>query len=648
MPSPEDACTRQAEVLRELDRIAPGAPMLALGQTVFWDEPMKAGVVQTLREAGSTRKFYAGVHDTDYFAKLPTEGKAGGFAAFPHNDTTTQALWSAAGEFAQLFGSETVVTRDRLYQAGVKVGRIAHERPGLLDTATEAWGWRGVVRLGDHTHITADTPIGPVFGSLYNTLTWAVESSLEQIAGDKEASRRAADELLGHICDQSSTDGSVAAYYRDLIPFLYRFVSGEDVPIETTATTELLRLNSNTHHLRRFDLLRKFVEPETRELSRQAYDNVVRGTEMYTLDRFGSWAVPFDVIVPGHGRGTLRIAPKALVIMTPNPVFVTLKKPVESVEDLAAALERKFGPECSVIGKAITLIGLLAREFVFVFHESASGYVQRTRSLLSALYPPEDRFNPILRVKYSPWDALSAVKQWFKLPEPMRGPFGTDDICSGTFSKRWCDVVQSQRRLLSELETLRRPADFIQWLADRYHGTWALLGEEYLELHERFRELQETICRFQSERRDVFAEIRNLRKRRNETYHAMGVHWRAEIFEKEATPEANARRQEYRAELDLISDELSQKIGQWQELLAMQESIVSNAETRGLHERRRHIEFEAELKRVSLVRDAVTTAEGLIHSGYRPSAWWFPLVSPDGSWFQETRRRAEYYLESLQ
>src|SRR5690348_12275153 len=91
------------EALAELEQIAPGAPFLALGQTVFWDEPMKSGIALSSRRLGYHRPFVAGVHDTDYFAKLPSgRRQPGKFQAFPHNDTTTKGIWSAAGEFSTL------------------------------------------------------------------------------------------------------------------------------------------------------------------------------------------------------------------------------------------------------------------------------------------------------------------------------------------------------------------------------------------------------------------------------------------------------------------------------------------------------------------------------------------------------------------
>jgi hypothetical protein len=48
-----------------------------------------------------------------------------------------------------------------------------------------------------------------------------------------------------------------------------------------------------------------------------------------------------------------------------------------------------------------------------------------------------------------------------------------------------------------------------------------------------------------------------------------------------------------------------------------------------------------------LIREAVISSEGLLKSGHRPSAWWFPVVSPNGDWFNHAVGRARYYLEQL-
>jgi len=649
----EDRCPSQAKALSQLDEIAPGVPLLALGQTVFWDEPVKGGLALALQKMGAPRALVAGVHDTDYFAKLPggQESKPV-FKALPHNDASTRGLWSAAGEFSALFGSETVITREQYQQAGLKVGKVVGARPGILEQATEAWRWRGLVMLGGEAKITADLPLRQVMDGLCETLDWAIQETLSTLeptsCGEKVG---AADRLRQLVCEagESEPNETLAGFYRKLIPQVYAFAAGEHVALDTTTTTELLRFNSERCDLRRFDTLALFVAPETREAACRAYNEVVAGTETYTLDRFGSGAIPFELVIPNVGRGTIRLGNRAIIIMTPRPQFISIKKPISSLAELARAIEAKFGANCTLVGKAITLIGMLAREFVFVFHEGASGYVKQTVRLHQRLQKlrPDLEFYPVLRVAYSPWDHLSHCCAWFRLPEPLRDPFGVEEISGASFAARWREVATEQERLLARLGRLSRPLELIRFLGQSAGGSWKSLAEQYDGVHQRLERLHKQVRKLKEARRAINQRLRDLRHQRRDTELAMGRHWREKIFEKPASDADWAERRRFQHRLRELAQAIASAKQEWGELRRRQDELVTSAEVQRAHELRRNIELEAELKRMSLIRSAVIASKGLRHAGHRPSAWWFPLVCPSGEWFRATVAHAQYSIEPL-
>lgn len=643
-------CLDLEGALDALDRVAPGTPLLALGQTIFWDETVKAGLA--LLAHGRGRRFVAGVHDTDYFAKLPS-GRRGGprFAVIPHNDTTTKGLWSAAGEFSTLFGSETVVTRDILTRAGLRVDRLQEERPGILDEATEAFGWRGVVSRDDATPVTAELPFDDVFPALHEAFDWALDGALAAVAGpSRPVALAKADALRAVFCDPERHGGSLSDFYQRLLPEMLRFVAGEAVPTEITATTRLLAFRRDTAGLPRFALLDLFLRPDTAETACAAYDEALReGSGQYALAQFGTGAIPFDLVVPGRGRGTIRIGRRGIVINTPRPLFLSLKKPLSGVAELAGMIEDAWGPDCAVVGKAVALIGMLAREHVFVFHEGASSYVTASRRLheiLARAGHPQP-VHPILRVRYDAWTALRTTDGWLKLPAPLGRPFGAEEIRATSFAGRWRDVGAGQDALLKELGASRSPLELIRFLDRRLQGGWLTLATEYEELHRRLGGLQAALCDLRQERRRLYEEHRVLKEEREVAERASGAHWRAAIFEKEPTEEDVAERARLRAAVDEALARTVEWRGRVAEHRRRWQAKVTEPEILSAHARRGEVEFEAELARLRLVREAVTAGKGLRAAALRPSGWWFPLVSPNGAWFRETVRTAEAYLEPL-
>jgi hypothetical protein len=644
----------QAEALRELERLAPDAPFLALGQTVFWDEPMKAGLALALRRHGTGRRFLAGVHDTDYFAKAGVASSRDGrpFKALPHNDTSTKGLWSAAGEFSALFGSETVVTKDRLAAAGVKVTRIDAARPGLLDELTEAWGWRGVVSARPEPRVTAEKPFDPLFPTLFETLDWAVTTTLSLVAGPATARAGAAAEaFLAVACDAAdeARGGTLGDYFEALAPKVYDWVAGEPLGLETTRTSSLLKLTAETASLPRFALLGAFLDPKTGETARRAYDEAVAGSEIYPLARFGPGALPFDVFVPGHGRGTLRLGRRGGLVMTPKPLGFSFKKAPTSPTELATLLERRFGPGCAVVGKAVTLIGMLAAEHVFVFHTGASSYVTRSRALHQNLRRAglNLNFNPILRINYEPWEHVSECDVWFRLPEPLRRPFGADEVSSLSLGRRWRRVAEEQQAVLARLAGLRRPTELVAFLDSALGGRWSCLADQFAEAHGVFGDLNARVAAIKAEKAVLSAKLKVVKADLDAAERAKGRHWRERIFDSDPTPEDLAERRRLSDRTAALAAEARNVRAAWRELDQEQSRLVSSEEVQQARELRASLALEAELMRARLVREAVLASDGLTKSGHRPSAWWFRVVCPDGGWWRKTVEAATYTVEPL-
>jgi hypothetical protein len=635
------------EVLAQLDAIAPCTPLLALGQTVFWDEPMKAGVALLAK----SRPFIAGAHDTDYFARhAGSVGKSGAlYRAIPHNDTTTKGFWSAAGEFSSLFGSETVIDREFLSSHGVRLGKLSAARPGILDSLTEAFGWRGIAATGD-APVSGEIPLAEVFGTLRQTLEWAILQSLEAISEpERFLARERADRLLEMVDVRAASCRTLGELYVALLPDVYAFAAGEEVQLTATATTELLRFNRATFGLPRFDLVGHFINPATRDLACAAYNRAVARSEMYSLDRFMSGAIPFDLFIPGRGRGTIRIANRAIIIMTPVPTFIALAQPLKSLADLADAIERKLGPYCVLLGKAVTLIGMLAREMIFVFHEGASSYVHRSRSFHAYLGEAgiPHSVNPILRVRYSTWTAMGHCHAWLRLPDPLQGPFGAEELCAPSLAARRPEVRAQQLQLKQDLAQRRRPVELIRYLRDSASASWNCLAAEYEGLHGQLSALESQIASLREQRHARWRRVHELKAARVAAEKAKGEHFRQFIFEKQPTPHELKERDRLGADVDAIVHESARLRKEMKELLEQQGRLAREPEILQAHDRRRAIELEAELKRVKLLRSARIAASGLDRAELRPCAWWFPVVCPDGGWFRETIRTAQAYLETL-
>lgn len=609
--------------------------MLALGQTVFWDEPMKASLLHYLQASQPHRPFLFGVHDTDYFGRahtraIPPSAYVGdGFALLPHNDGTTRALWASAGEISQLFGCEIFPTRAQYRQVGASIERLArrapNERQALIDSLTEAWGWRGLVTTDTHPMPIAEVPLSRVLPALDALLRWGLEGTLQRLASpeQRQVAQARAEQLLSAVHQRARAlpDGTLADLYLYLYPEFLRALIG-DIPetVGFTRTTELLRFNVDTAHLPRFRLLTLFLNPDTRPLCENAYNACVAGSEIYTLDHFGEGAIPFDLLVPHQGRGTLLITERYLTVLMPEPKVVRLSAPIHSAQDLADLVELHFGRECVLVGKAITLVSMLAHEFLFVFNERGSPYLKRTTTMDRHLRQAgvDLSLYPIVRVRYPTWDSLASVPcVHLRLPDHLASAFGQEELCSQEFARRWSQVVATQSNLLQRLGTLRSPRALMRFLAEYEHQEWEARLAQYEAI--------------QAHLKTIGAQAEHLRQQSHQLYETRRQLKQTLQQNPSRTAEIAPALQQIRSRIRALNRQRLQ-IGRTEPALSLRRQAQG-------------IQNEAEYARARLARSAILIAEGLPYTNARPASWWFQIIAPE--WFRTCAKNIRISVESL-
>lgn len=674
------------EVLGTVHRAYPNVSLLALGQTIFWDEPTKAMLLPAMRNLNLDKEFIFAVHDTDYFGKLPAgthvpeHADFSGFAMLPHNDGSTKGLWSAAGEISQMFGSETIPTRTRYIEAGVPFEKIARYYPGeretLIETMTEAWGWRGLVNLQDDSITVRDLPLSRVLPALNALLAWGFQNSIELFvepdrrARAKEHAQAILDSLHRHALGHP--DWSLSDFYSHMVSHILEWLIGECPPnVKFSTSSRLLQFNTQTAALSRFRLLNLFLNPETRSVMEEAYNRAVRGSEIYTLDRFGEGGLPFDLLIPGRGRGTILLTERYLMIQTSDPVIIRLPEPVQTVEQLAQIIEQHLGEQCVLIGKAVTLISMIAHEFMFVMNERSSPYIRRTKQLHALMEKRGIAWTvyPILRLQYAVWDSIGADCTWLRLPDHLAGTFGQQEVCTPSFARRWRAVIMEQQSLLSELSHTTRPRELLCLLEERVGGSWAIQRKEYDQLQTHLQEVHSQVAQLQEKMRTLYQQIKSLKAERAQTERLKGEHFRrflmplreqmwnlyahgvragAPVQELETRMlQHYPQRAAFDSHLLNIRDKIQANWTQLRELNEQRLQLERDSQTQQVRQRVRQIEREAELARMGLVRNAILTAEGLSLTNARPAWWWFYLLSPGGKWFRANAEKTKAYLDEL-
>lgn len=691
--SDDSHCTPSAQtLLRELPERFPGVPLLALGQTALWDEPTKASLRRLLDHVAPQTEMVVAAHNTDYFAKLPGHPSSAGdsdYAVVPHDDAKTRGLWSAAGEMSSFFGSEDVPTRHEIEKhGGVSMGKVlsyVEDKNALLSELTTAWGWTGIIYTRWDKKISADVPLAEILPTLISQIesTFSNSASLLKSSARAENAIGLGRTIRGWVESFAATHASASLtdLYADLLPRFYALLLGDEpANLSVSSTVELLRFNTATACLPRFAFVDLFLNPATRKPALNAYNFAVGGSGAYTLDSFGEGALPFDVVIPGRGRGTLAITSDGAVsvLFSPQPLIVCPPGKAcapSSVADLAKLLEAELGPDITLVGKAVALLPMLAAEFIFAFHEGASSYSDRTATMLSEMRRrnlPVPVVYPILRVQYATWDALAAVpveagdiNDALNLPPYLQQTLGRASIGFEDFALCWRRAVSFAERDLETLRELRSPRELLSYLTEEHNGDWDEKSREYesarmvlltlkdkaqaiqgrvYTLYDQVRRLKTEALRIEREKGDDFrARIQPLRERIASTKDPAET----ELLEAEIEALQAERSLRFDIEIETRRGSVRYALATVRDLKQSRLALERSHDAASARETLRRIESEAESAKAELVANSLRTLHALPHTNHRPSSWLFPLVDPSGNWFAKLTETAELRWEAL-
>ena len=159
--------------------------------------------------------------------------------------------------------------------------------------------------------------------------------------------------------------------------------------------------------------------------------------------------------------------------------------------------------------------------------------------------------------------------------------------------------------------------------------------------------MSRAIGTLKASRRELYNARRETGQKSQAVQKGMGDHFHATIFEKTPSEIDLARRIEFSTQLEEVRDERDAIEARYAALGAKERGAARSDAFVKVHKRRREIELESELKRLSLIREAVISSKGLENANRRPSAWWLPLVSPDAQWFNQIMKTATCYWEPM-
>ncbi len=598
-------------VINEIKEKYYGVPFLALGQTVLWDEPTKIALKYWLDKLYPESVFIFGVHNTDYFAKSPIASDKDAYILMSHNDNSTRDLWASTIEISRPFGSENHPTLQFFRRCNVPINSIVpnEKKNEFLDEITSCWGWMAVVKSGTRSIVACDVKLQDILEKLIELIVWGT-CGVRDIIGERGCIKDFCDRIREFILDYAKKN--VNATITDLFKELYRWFWEELIgyipqDIIITSSLELFRFNTKTYDLPRFSIIEGFINPYMSNIYKNCYNNAVKDSGIYSLDYFGYGAIPFDLVIPGKERGTILIQPKFLIIEGEEEIRVPLDNPITSLKDLAEIIEKNFGENSAIIGKAVVLLSMIRSEFILVFNERGSLYYNLTFNMERMLEENgiHTEFYPILRLRYGTWDLIEDIDREITLPDYMRIAFGKDVISLKEFSIKWRNVVKEQESFIHKVANTRKPREIMKFLIEIKENEW----EEKLNLYNQLK--QDLI----SKRLPIEANWQKMR----------------ELKEKLKGINNPTERRQLKEEIRRLRDEA------WR--------MEKSREIKEIREKLKEIEREVERKKAEILRYSYLVKENLPYTHCRPSAWWFIAMDPSRKWFKNLVEKLDGYTE---
>ncbi|MCS7253381.1 MAG: hypothetical protein RMK18_10990 [Armatimonadota bacterium] len=669
-----DSVLELMKLLREADEASIDAPSLAsvveslpryrqllsFGQTVCWDEPMKAVLIEQMVQHGINMPFIFGVHDTDYFSKAHSAMlRDGDFVIIGRNDGSTSNIWAATCETALPFGCEAAPTVSDYISCGIPLGNLARCSEegilGFIDRWTEAWGWKAIVHNSRRGPVAAFICVGNVLPKVKELISWAASNAVEMVDMPLEAHRTAVAQLLRLINECANSVGMGAPLSKFYI-CLYRHILNKLIGwtpknLLTTRSFDFFRFNSSSCMLERFKPLDIFLSLATREVAASAYNEAVANTGIYSLSEFGENAIPFDLVSRQLGRGTVCVDGNWLIVLTGADRRRVERKACEPLTNrisLARCVEEAFGDECALVGKAVITPTMLCSEGVMVLSETGSAYMHITKRFVRMLNEAGIKLelSPLLRICYSTFDAMRNLNAILRLPSHLARFVGSKVVSAEEFAGSWRNAISSANSIIEKMIAMPSPrATF------KMFELGIGVGDGEIEhLRRRFEIVSSELSKFGREIETLVMECRQLaQEERNIIKQLMELQLQRSLLKSgslcaDEHEDTESERQSLVSAILALQGRLSELHHKRKEAVHRLKSLAYSEEAAKLRSIRHELYLKVFHERLSLARDALLTA-AVPYSGFRPCAWWFCVLDTNGSWWRGIRELAKARLE---